>query len=124
MYADSANYTPHSVPPDWYGAVPLSSPVQARAAAQAPPCLITRRRPGWLHCIVDVPPSAARAAAVYVHPVYELPWDEGKLSEEKPISSYDPAVYMPKGYAKHPGGRADFSVVRRWQPPGGPPVPR
>jgi hypothetical protein len=73
--------------------------------------------------MLDMPPSDARAAAVYVHPAYEQPWDEGRLAEVKPISSYEPAVYMPKGYPKRPGGRADFSVVRRWQPPGAPPLP-
>jgi hypothetical protein len=42
----------------------------------------------------------------------------------RPISSFDPAVYMPKGYPKNPGGRKDWSVVQRWQPPGAPPLPR
>jgi len=44
-------------------------------------------------------------------------------AQARPISSFDPAVYMPKGYGKNPGGRKDFSVVRRWTPPGSPPLP-
>jgi hypothetical protein len=35
-------------------------------------------RPAWLHRISDVAPSSPNAAAVYKHPVYELPWDTGK----------------------------------------------
>jgi hypothetical protein len=29
-----------------------------------------------------------------------------------------PAVYMPKGHLKQPGGRRSWEVVQRWQPPG------
>ena len=72
---------------------------------------------GWLQYITDVAPSSPRGAAVYVHPRYELPWDSGKAAEERPISSYDPAVYMPPGYPKRPGGCKHFEVVQRWQPP-------
>ena len=39
-----------------------------------------------------------------------------KDAQVRPISSFNPAVYMPKGYPKNPGGRKDFSVVRRWPP--------
>ena len=90
MYADKDDYKANMVPPDWYG---------------------------WLHRISDVAPSAPNAASVYKHPIYEQRWDPGKEAQLRPLSSYNPAVYMPKGYPKNPGGRKDFSVVRRWQPP-------
>ena len=84
-------------------------------------CALTQslRCAAWLHHTSDVAPSDPRAPSVYVHPSYEVPWDQGKLAEARPISSYDPAVYMPPGYLKHPGGPRRYETVQRWQPPGG-----
>ena len=131
MYAKTDDYKATMVPPEWHG------------AASESPCrcvwLTRERRTAWLHRISDVAPSSENATAVYKHPIYEKPWDPGveaqvraacssestasdrHLRQMRPISSFSPAVYMPKGYPKNPGGRKDWSVVRRWQPP---PLPR
>jgi NADH:ubiquinone oxidoreductase subunit len=129
MYADRDNYKANSVPPDWFGALARRHASNADglrcACFHAEPArrAYAATSPAWLHSIVDEPPSSARGAARFQHPVYEVPWTDGKAAEVRPISSYNPAVYMPKGYPKNPGGRKRWTLVQRWRPAGAPPLP-
>jgi len=84
-YADT-DYDATEVPPDWFG---------------------------WLHASSDAPPSKVP----HEHPVYEIQprIGEANLALERPITAMHPAVYMPKGYAKHPH-RQTWEFLKRWDP--------
>jgi NADH:ubiquinone oxidoreductase subunit len=86
-YADKRDYSANSVPPEWFG---------------------------WLHATNDCPPVGE-----YEHPFYETlpPADEEKVHLDRPLSSYEPAVYAPKGYPKPTvqKNRWSVEVIQRWQ---------
>lgn len=89
-YADKDDYSANSVPPEWFG---------------------------WLHAINDCPPVGGGGCREYEHPIYETPppANEEKVHLDRPLSSYEPAVYMPKGYPKPTvQNRWSVEVVQRW----------
>jgi hypothetical protein len=93
-YVNTEEYSANDVPPEWFG---------------------------WLHAINDWPPTSDDTPpGMYAYPSYEQFADAEEPAQQldHPISDYEPAVYMPKGYPKHRGGRwpVESHTIERWRP--------
>lgn len=92
-YKDQLDYSANDVPPEWFS---------------------------WLHALNDWPPGGKDTPpGVYPHPTYERPPTQSEAAAclDQPISSFKPAVYMPKGYPKRQGGRWPVEeIIERWDP--------